>query len=146
MHCEAAAVLQYVQYKALFEGFLARMWAWYTGVVMWKSQSPWPTLRGALYDTYLDQTGGYHGTQSAAKELLHVQLDLLTLDLSVCSRLPATVRPVRVEVAVYGLPDAAPLALFSESLACAPPHAVTRLPPLPCPFLRPLPLMSCATG
>ena len=32
---------------------------------MWKTQSPWPTLRGALYDNYLETTGGYWGVRSA---------------------------------------------------------------------------------
>ena len=40
-YCEYAAVVQHMQYKALVEGFLARMWEYYTAMVMWKSQSPW---------------------------------------------------------------------------------------------------------
>jgi hypothetical protein len=41
------------------------MFEWYTAVIMWKSQSPWPALRGGLYDWYLAQTGGFYGVRSA---------------------------------------------------------------------------------
>jgi hypothetical protein len=32
---------------------------------MWKSQGPWPALRGALYDWYLAPTGGFYGARAA---------------------------------------------------------------------------------
>jgi hypothetical protein len=49
----------------MYEGFQEWMWIYYTAMIMWKSQSPWPTLRGALYDSYLEHTGGYWGVRSA---------------------------------------------------------------------------------
>ena len=48
--CYRAQLANYIQYRALFEGFSALMWNWYAGVFLWKSQSPWPGLRGQLYD------------------------------------------------------------------------------------------------
>jgi mannosylglycoprotein endo-beta-mannosidase len=73
--CHLAQLVNYVQYRALFEGFSARMWTWYAGVFVWKSQNPWPGLRGQLYDWYLEQTGGLFGVRRAC-EPVHVQLDL----------------------------------------------------------------------
>jgi hypothetical protein len=29
----------------------------YSAMIMWKTQSPWPSLRGFLYDAYLEPTG-----------------------------------------------------------------------------------------
>ena len=55
----AAQLAQYFQYKALFEGYSARMWKWYSAVYIWKASSPAPTFRGALYDWYLSTNGGY---------------------------------------------------------------------------------------
>ena len=60
-----AQLVQYQQYRALFEGFRLHQWSFYTAVLMWKSQSPWPSLRGALYDYYLAATGGYFGVRAA---------------------------------------------------------------------------------
>ncbi len=82
----AATLAQIQQYQALFEGFQARMWSEYTAVVLWKSMSPWPVFRGALYDNYLATCGGYWGTRRAlgADSVdsgglgLHVQLNLKT--------------------------------------------------------------------
>jgi mannosylglycoprotein endo-beta-mannosidase len=85
-----AQLVQYEQYRALFEGYRLHQWEYYSAVLMWKSQSPWPTLRGALYDYYLDQTGGFFGvrkalgytTLSANYAGLHAQLDPSTLQVT----------------------------------------------------------------
>jgi len=73
----AAQLSQYTQYKALFEGYLEHQFEFYSGVLMWKSAGPWPGLRGALFDWYLAQSGGYWGVRSALEgggAGLHVQL------------------------------------------------------------------------
>ena len=43
----------------------------------WKSGSPWPSLRGALYDWYLAAAGGFWGARAATGggAALHIQLD-----------------------------------------------------------------------
>ena len=60
----ASQLVQYQQYKSLIEGYIIQQYIYYTAVYIWKSQSPWPTLRGALYDYHLDSTGGYWGIRS----------------------------------------------------------------------------------
>ena len=77
-----AQLANYIQYRALFEGFSAHMWEWYAGVFLWKSQNPWTGLRGSLYDWYLEQTGGLFGVSHAC-EPLHVQLNLATNEVMV---------------------------------------------------------------
>ena len=37
----------------------------YTAMLYWKSASPWPVFRGAMYDSWLNPTGGFHGAQAA---------------------------------------------------------------------------------
>jgi len=73
--CRKAQVVNYEQYRALQEGFNAGMWDKYTGMLVWKNQNPWTSLRGQFYDVFLDQTGGFYGFQHGAKPL-HVQLNL----------------------------------------------------------------------
>lgn len=60
-----AQIIQLQQYQALYEGFSLYQWRNYSAVLLWKSQSPWPALRGALYDYYLDYTGGFWGVRNA---------------------------------------------------------------------------------
>merc|ERR1719487_3041493 len=74
-----AQIVQFMQYRMLFEGFSQFMWKYYSGVLMWKSQSPWPSLRGFLYDWYLHPTGGFYGVRAAVGTgVPHGQLDLKT--------------------------------------------------------------------
>ena len=69
--------MNYVQYRALMEGWTSHMWTKYTGVLIWKNQNPWTGLRGQLYDHLHDQTGGFFGVRIAC-EPIHVQLNLNT--------------------------------------------------------------------
>jgi beta-galactosidase/beta-glucuronidase len=79
--CKKAQVVNYEQYRALQEGFNAGMWNMYTGMLLWKNQNPWTSLRGQLYDVFLDQNGGFYGYMHGAKPL-HVQLNLN--DTAIC--------------------------------------------------------------
>jgi len=79
--CKKAQLVNYEQYRALQEGFYAKIWTAYSGMLLWKNQNPWTSLRGQLYDVFLDQNGGFYGYQHGA-EPLHIQLNLN--DSSVC--------------------------------------------------------------
>jgi len=79
--CKKAQLVNYEQYRALQEGFNAGMWDKYTGMLVWKNQNPWTSLRGQFYDVYLDQNGGFYGYRHGAQPL-HVQLNLN--DSSIC--------------------------------------------------------------
>lgn len=56
-----AQLVNYDQYRALMEGFSSRMWEWYTGVIIWKTQNPWTAMRGQMYDYYLDPNACLYG-------------------------------------------------------------------------------------
>ncbi|RZC52359.1 hypothetical protein C5167_020780 [Papaver somniferum] len=80
--CEKAQLVNYIQYRALLEGWTSRMWTKYTGVLIWKTQNPWTGLRSQFYDHLHDQTAGFYGCHSAA-EPIHVQLNLATYFIEV---------------------------------------------------------------
>ncbi|KAL8205918.1 hypothetical protein R6Q57_009469 [Mikania cordata] len=75
--CLKAQLVNYIQYRALLEGWTSRMWTKYTGVLIWKTQNPWTGLRGQFYDHLHDQTAGFYGCRHAA-EPIHIQLNLDT--------------------------------------------------------------------
>jgi len=79
--CKKAQLVNYEQYRALQEGFNAGMWDKYTGMLVWKNQNPWTSLRGQFYDVFLEQNGGFYGFRHGAKPL-HLQLNLN--DSSIC--------------------------------------------------------------
>ncbi|MGK9117129.1 glycoside hydrolase family 2 protein [Olivibacter jilunii] len=64
-----AQLVNYNQYRGLMEGFSAHMWDWYTGTIIWKTQNPWTSLRGQMYDYYLDPNAGLYGLRSGSEPL-----------------------------------------------------------------------------
>ena len=74
--CNQAQAAQYIQYKALLEGRNAHMWTWYTGGNIWRSAPGWWSLRGGLYDAFLETTGGHAGAAIAGRAV-HVQMSLV---------------------------------------------------------------------
>src|ERR1051325_7695299 len=103
--CLRAQLTNYMQYRALFEGFLSHMWEWYAGVFVWKSQNTWTGLRGQLYDWYLDQTGGFYGTKHAC-ETIHLQLNLDTSKLCVVNHSAAPLANLTAQVTIHNLDGA----------------------------------------
>jgi hypothetical protein len=49
------------------EGVVSKMWEWYTGVLVWKTQNPWTAMVGQMYDVYLDPNAGLSGLQAGAR-------------------------------------------------------------------------------
>lgn len=93
------------------------MWEWYSAAIFWKSQGPWPALRGAFYDWYLAPTGGFYGTRaalanpvgngadaaSASAQRIHAQLNLKNYTLSVVAGASAAATPLCVVAHAFTL-------------------------------------------
>jgi mannosylglycoprotein endo-beta-mannosidase len=100
--CKKAQAVNYEQYRALQEGFNAGMWDKYTGMLVWKNQNPWTSLRGQFYDVFLDQTGGFYGFQHGAKPL-HVQLNLNDSAICVVNQTLFDANNLTVETQLFDL-------------------------------------------
>ena len=80
------------QYQALFEGFTRKMFkdaseGGKSAILLWKSQSPWPALRGFLYDWWLQGVGTLDGVRAGlGSGSSKVQLDLATGRIDVINR------------------------------------------------------------
>jgi len=98
----AAQLAQYFQYKTLFEGYSMKMWEYYSAIYLWKSSSPSPTLRGALYDWYLSTNGGYWGARSglAGGSPVRLVLNLQDFRLHIVNTLSLTLSPLVNEVGI----------------------------------------------
>ncbi|KAK8961879.1 Mannosylglycoprotein endo-beta-mannosidase [Platanthera guangdongensis] len=117
--CEKAQLVNYMQYRALLEGWTSRMWTKYTGVNIWKTQNPWTGLRGQFYDHLLDQTAGFYGCRSAS-EPVHVQLNLGTYYVEVVNTTSDELTDVSLEVSVWDLDGACPYYKVTEKISVAP--------------------------
>ncbi|KAL1549601.1 mannosylglycoprotein endo-beta-mannosidase [Salvia divinorum] len=103
--CLKAQLVNYIQYRALLEGWTSRMWSKYTGVLIWKTQNPWTGLRGQFYDHLHEQTAGFYGCRCAA-EPIHVQLNLSTYWIEVVNTTSNDLSDVAIEVSVWDLEGA----------------------------------------
>ncbi len=72
-----AQLVNYNQYRALIEGFSSHMWEWYTGTIIWKTQNPWTSMRGQMYDYYLDPNACLFGLRKGS-EMIHVMCNPVT--------------------------------------------------------------------
>jgi hypothetical protein len=97
-----AQMMNYVDYRAIFEGFNAHLWAPNTGRLLWMTQPSWPSmLWGILSSDYATQAS-YYGTKKAC-EPLHVQLDLATNAVQVINTTRAALSGASVDADVYSL-------------------------------------------
>ncbi|PON76406.1 Mannosylglycoprotein endo-beta-mannosidase [Parasponia andersonii] len=122
--CLKAQLVNYIQYKALLEGWTSRMWTKYTGVLIWKTQNPWTGLRGQFYDHLLDQTAGFYGCRSAA-EPIHVQLNLATYFIEIVNTTSEELSNVAIEASVWDLEGTCPYYKTFEKLSVPPKKTVS---------------------
>lgn len=95
-YCKYAQIVNYDQYRSFMEGWATHMWDWYTGILIWKTQNPWPCLRGQMYDWYLDVNACLYGTAKGC-EPLHPFYNIVThkvqmLNTSLEDRMGLTVK------------------------------------------------------
>nr|XP_043619072.1 mannosylglycoprotein endo-beta-mannosidase [Erigeron canadensis] len=114
--CLKAQLVNYIQYRALLEGYTSRMWTKHTGLLIWKTQNPWTGLRGQFYDHLHDQTAGFYGCRHAA-EPVHVQLNLLTYFIEVVNTTSIELSDVAIEVSVWDLEGNCPYYKVSDTLS-----------------------------
>ncbi|XP_038715293.1 mannosylglycoprotein endo-beta-mannosidase-like isoform X4 [Tripterygium wilfordii] len=114
--CLQAQLANYIQYRALLEGWNSHMWKKYTGVLIWKTQNPWTGLRGQFYDHLLDQTAGFYGCRCAA-EPIHVQLNLVTYFIEIINTTSEELSDIAIEVSVWDLEGTCPYQEVHENLS-----------------------------
>ncbi|CAI8603446.1 unnamed protein product [Vicia faba] len=117
--CLKAQLVNFIQYRALLEGWTSRMWSKYTGVLIWKTQNPWTGLRGQFYDHLHDQTAGFYGCRCAA-EPIHIQLNLATYFIEVINTTSEELSNVAIEVSVWDLEGTSPYYKTHEKLSFLP--------------------------
>lgn len=91
-----AQLVNYEQYRSLVEGYTSHMWDWYTGFLLWKSQNPWPALKGQLYDWYLDQNAGFYGFRHGAAPT-HLQFNIADSAVYVVNATPRERKGMRLD-------------------------------------------------
>ena len=127
-----AQMLNYVDYRAIFEGFNAHLWTRNSGRLLWMSHPAWPSNHWQMYSADYDTSAAYYGVK-AALEPVHIQLNLPDYALAVIntSRSEATGLTLKAHVT-----DIAGKSLLEhQEFVTAPANRTTPLASLP---IRPL--------
>jgi len=80
--CKKAQLLNIETNKGMYEGWLDHMWDDASGILIWMSQSAYPSFVWQTYDYYYDLNGAYWGAKSAC-EPLHILWNCASNDIKV---------------------------------------------------------------
>ncbi|HUA98243.1 MAG TPA: LamG-like jellyroll fold domain-containing protein [Terracidiphilus sp.] len=119
-----AQMMNYVDYRAIFEGFNAHLWSPNTGRLLWMTQPSWPSMLWGILSSDYDTQASYYGTRKAC-EPVHIQLDLATSDVELVDTTLHALAAVKVDVDVEALDGK--LLLHRETTADAASDDVTRV-------------------
>ena len=70
-----AQLMDYVSYRAIFEGFQAHLWTKNSGRLLWMTHPSWPSNTWQIYSSDYDTAAAYYGVKKAC-EPVHAQLNL----------------------------------------------------------------------
>ncbi|WP_321335262.1 discoidin domain-containing protein [uncultured Bacteroides sp.] len=112
-YCRKAQLINYESNKAMYEGWLDRMWEDASGVMTWMGQSAYPSMVWQTYDYYYDPTGAYWGTKSGC-EPIHILWNPVTNAVKVANTSAESLKDLTAEVTVYNL-DGKPVTEYSKS-------------------------------
>jgi hypothetical protein len=77
-----AQLMDYVSYRAIFEGFQAHLWTKNSGRLLWMTHPSWPSNTWQIYSSDYDTAAAYYGVKKAC-EPVHAQLNLPDFTLAV---------------------------------------------------------------
>lgn len=99
-YCKYAQVVNYDQYRSFMEGWASHIWEWYTGILIWKTQNPWTSLRGQMYDWYLDVNASLYGTRKGC-EPLHPSYNPATKQVELLNSTLSDYKELSVNARIY---------------------------------------------
>lgn len=112
-YCRKAQLINMESNKAMYEGWLDRMWEDASGIMTWMGQSAYPSMVWQTYDYYYDLTGAYWGTKSAC-EPLHIFWNPTNDIIKVANTTREDHLNLRAEVEVYNL-DGKSVAKYNQT-------------------------------
>jgi hypothetical protein len=77
-----AQLMNYVSYRAIFEGFQAHLWTRNSGRLLWMTHPSWPSNTWQIYSSDYDTAAAYYAVKKAC-EPIHAQMNLPDFGLAV---------------------------------------------------------------
>jgi hypothetical protein len=94
-----AQLMDYVSYRAIFEGFQAHLWTRNSGRLLWMTHPSWPSNTWQIYSSDYDTAAAYYAVKKAC-EPVHAQLNLpdFTVGVANISRVAQPALKLRTRV------------------------------------------------
>ena len=99
-YCRKAQLLNLEVNKAMYEGWLAHMWEDASGIMIWMSQSAYPSMVWQTYDYYYDLTGAYWGVKSAC-EPVHILWNPVDNSINISNTSSENLNKLTAEASVF---------------------------------------------
>ena len=100
--CIKAQMLNYETNRAMFEGWNNQLFNHASGILLWMSQSAWPSTIWQTYDWYFDVNGAFHGCKKAC-EPIHIQYDSWNRIIKVINNSSKPLQNVTAKIEIYNL-------------------------------------------
>jgi hypothetical protein len=100
--CKKAQMQNVETMKAMYESWNDHMWKDASGMLIWMSQSAYPSMIWQTYDYYYDLTGAYFGAKAAC-EPVHIQWNPATNSVKVINNKPYNITGLTAEASVYNM-------------------------------------------
>jgi hypothetical protein len=120
-----AQLMNFVDHRAVFEGFNARLWHPNSGRMLWMTQPAWPSTEWQIYSHDYDTHAAFYGVKLAS-EPVHVQLNLPDYEIAVINNTTAALSKLSVQADVFDLSNR-PLAHTTTPLDEAAADATTNV-------------------
>ena len=101
-YCRKAQLVNIESNKAMYEGWLDRMWEDASGIMTWMGQSAYPSMVWQTYDYYYDPTGAYWGAKKAC-EPLHIQWNASNNSIKVINTTAKDLKGAIAKAIIYDL-------------------------------------------
>ena len=101
-YCRKAQLVNIESNKAMYEGWLDRMWEDASGIMTWMGQSAYPSMVWQTYDYYYDLTGAFWGAKSAC-EPVHILWNPVTDGVKIANTTARDMEGLTAEVKVYNM-------------------------------------------
>ena len=111
--CKKAQLLNLETNKAMYEGWVNNIWNDASGIMIWMSQSAYPSFVWQTYDYYYDLNGAYWGTKSGC-EPVHILWNCVNNNVRVINTSSSGLLGVEATAKVFNL-NGKEVPLFSKS-------------------------------
>ena len=97
-----AQLMNYDDYRAIFEGFAADLWTRNSGRLIWMTHPAWPSNHWQMYSSDYDTQASFYGVKKAC-ETVHAQMNLPDHALAVINTTRSARTGLKLESRILGL-------------------------------------------